>query len=109
MSSSRNWVIFDEENLARETKTNLALNNSSVRGSLPIRIDKLEYESSSSDDLRWIFSSQQNLDISKYSVFDSLRRREGNGDYLGWSKEVRGEDEGGWSEEGGKHGLRLAK
>ena len=32
-----------------------------------------------------------NFGSSKYSVFDSLRRREEKGDYLGWSKDILGE------------------
>ena len=34
-----------------------------------------------------------NFGSSKYSVFDSLRRREEKGDYLGWSKDILGERE----------------
>ena len=91
MTSSKTWVIFDEENILNETKIKPTLDSGTVRRSLPIRTDKLEYQSSPSEDLRAIFFSSQDLERWKYSVFDSLRRREVAGDYLGWSKEVRGE------------------
>ena len=80
-STKVSWVVFDEEN----TKT--------CQPSLDGRssVSSLDNFDSFSLDL-------QETGDSRYSVFDNLRQRERNGEYLGWSSDILGEGESGWSD-----------
>ena len=78
------WAVFDEEN----TKTSQpSLDGRSSVSSLD------NFDSFSLD----LLESGESRD-SRYSVFDNLRQRERNGEYLGWSSDILGEGESGWSD-----------
>ena len=83
-STKVSWIVFEEEN----TKT--------CQPSLDGRssVSSLDNFDSFSLDLQ---ETGDSLD-SRYSVFDNLRQRERNGEYLGWSSDILGEGESGWSD-----------
>merc|ERR1711913_58927 len=77
------WAVFDEEN----TKTSQpSLDGRSSVSSLD------NFDSFSLD----LLESGDSRD-SRYSVFD-FRQRERNGEYLGWSSDILGEGQSGWSD-----------
>merc|ERR1712173_348372 len=83
-STKVSWVVFDEEN----TKTSQpSLDGRSSVSSLD------NFDSFSLD----LLESGDSRD-SRYSVFDNLRQRERNGEYLGWSSDILGEGQSGWSD-----------
>ena len=84
MNSTKNWVSFDDEEMNSQT------GRSSVSS-----LDNLDSLSSGSlDQLNCSFQDSG----ARYSVFDVVRQRERNGEYLGWSSDILGEGETGWSE-----------
>ena len=85
MDSSKTWVVFDSEEVNTQTGRN------SVSS-----LDNLDSLSSGSLDLDQLDLSLQKPG-TRYSVFDSLRQRERNGEYLGWSRDILGEGQG-WSQ-----------
>ena len=81
-STKVSWVVFEEEN----TKTSQpSLDGRSSVSSLD-NFDHFSFDLSDSGD-------------SRYSVFDNLRQRERNGEYLGWSSDILGEGQAGWSDD----------
>merc|ERR1712048_539201 len=82
MSSTKTWVIFEEEENTVTQRTNTTTTTQ------PWMIGNHEIQSAGLDQLKIISTS---FGCSKYSVFDSLRRKEEKGGYLGWSKELLGE------------------
>ena len=81
-STKVSWVVFEEEN----TKTSQpSLDGRSSVSSLD-NFDHFSFDISDSGD-------------SRYSVFDNLRQRERNGEYLGWSSNILGEGQAGWSDD----------
>merc|ERR1712038_1706288 len=75
------WAVFDEEN----TKTSQpSLDGRSSVSSLD-NFDSFSLDLLESGD-------------SRDSVFDNLRQRERNGEYLGWSSDILGEGQSGWSD-----------
>ena len=85
MDSTKTWVVFDSEEVDTQTGRN------SVSS-----LDNLD--SLSSGSLDQLSFSMEEAERSRYSVFDSLRQRERNGEYLGWSTDILGCGEAGWSE-----------
>ena len=84
MNSTKNWVSFDDEEMNSQT------GRSSVSS-----LDNLDSLSSGSlDQLNCSFQDSG----ARYSVFDVVRQRERNGEHLGWSSDILGEGETGWSE-----------
>merc|ERR1739840_14162 len=80
-STKVSWIVFEEEN----TKTSQpSLDGRSSVSSLD-NFDHFSFDLSDSGD-------------SRYSVFDNLRQRERNGEYLGWSSDILGEGQSGWSD-----------
>ena len=89
MSSTKTWVIFEEENTAPQ-RTNLTNTTTDIESWLTNNKNSQRTQSELAQQLKMI---SLNFGDSKYSVFDSLRQREERGDYLGWSKDILGESQ----------------
>ena len=87
MSSTKTWVIFEEENTEVLQRTNLTTD---IESWLTNNKNSQRTQSELAQQLKMI---SLNFGDSKYSVFDSLRQREERGDYLGWSKDILGESQ----------------
>lgn len=92
MNSTKSWVSFDDELIQMNTMTS---QQSDVRSSASSTENLDTLSSGSLDQLSF---SMEEAERSRYSVFDSLRQRERNGEYLGWSTDILGCGEAGWSE-----------
>ena len=80
-STKVSWAVFEEENIKTSQPS---LDGRSSVSSLD-NFDSLSLDQLESGD-------------SRYSVFDNLRQRERNGEYLGWSSDILGEGQSGWSD-----------
>ena len=85
MSSRKTWVIFDEENSGPDRRHNTR----TIEAWLRNNGDSQMAHSPGFNQLNNMIP----INCSKYSAFDSLRRREEKGDYLGWSKNILGENQ----------------
>ena len=92
MNSTKSWVSFDDELIQMNTMTS---QQSDVRSSASSTENLDTLSSGSLDQLSF---SMEEAERSRYSVFDSLRQRERNGEYLGWSSDILGEGQSGWSD-----------
>ena len=81
-STKVSWAVFDEEENTKTCQPSLDGRSS---------VSSLDNFDSFSLDL-------QEAAQSRYSVFDNLRQRERNGEYLGWSSDILGEGGSGWSD-----------
>ena len=91
MSSTKTWVIFEEENTEVLQRTNPHTNTTTdIESWLTNNKNSQRTQSELAQQLKMI---SLNFGDSKYSVFDSLRQREERGDYLGWSKDILGESQ----------------
>ena len=87
MSSTKTWVIFEEKNTAPQRK------NPTTTTEIQNWLSDNDGQMAQSDGFDQLKIISLNFAGSKYSVFDSLRRREEKGDYLGWSKAILGQSQ----------------
>ena len=86
MNSNKNWAVFEDDFVATKTSQQL------------FTLTETESETSSVSSMDSLSSGSEDQ-LSRYSVFDNLRQRERNGEYLGWSSDILGEGQSGWTEE----------
>ena len=90
-STKVSWAVFEEENI--KTCQPSLDGRSSVSS-----LDNFDSFSLDLQEASHSSNFRDSMDSTRYSVFDNLRQRERNGEYLGWSSNILGEGESGWSD-----------